>query len=162
LVLAGGVFANVKLNQRLREVPGVESVYVFPNMGDGGLSVGAAWLAHVGETGRVPEPLGSLMLGPIPGEHEVEAALAGRGFQVTRSSEIEETIASLLADGHVVAHVDGRMEFGPRALGNRSVLCPATDPRINEWLNRRFHRSEFMPFAPATLAEHAEALFEGL
>jgi carbamoyltransferase len=162
LAVAGGIFANVKLNQRLRELDGVEGMYVFPNMGDGGLAVGAAWLAHVGETGQTPEPLGSLMLGPASTPRDVDAALSGSGLHVTRAGDIEERIGALLADGHVVAHVADRMEFGPRALGNRSVLCPATDPRVNDWLNRRFRRSEFMPFAPATLAEHAEACFVGL
>src|SRR5262249_48124765 len=105
---------------------------------------------------------GSLLLGPAPTEEDVSEALAGHGLRVTRVPDIEERIAALLADGHVVAHVDGPMEFGPRALGNRSVLCGATDVRINDWLNRRFRRSEFMPFAPATLDEHADALYQGI
>jgi len=162
LAVAGGVFANVKLNQRVREVPGVEAVYVFPNMGDGGLAVGAAWLAHVSETGRPPAPLGTLFLGPPVLPAEIDAALAGTGFAAARVPDVEQRTAALLAEGQVVAHVDGRMEFGPRALGNRSILCPAGDPRVNDWLNRRLRRSEFMPFAPATLADDAPACYEGL
>lgn len=162
LAVAGGVFANVKLNQRLRELPNVEEVFVFPNMGDGGLSIGAAWLAHVQETGRRPKPLRSMLLGPAPSEAEIETVLGREGLQYRRVSDIEERIAALLAEGHVVARVGGRMEFGPRALGNRSILYQASDPSVNDWLNRRLQRSEFMPFAPATLAEHAEACYEGL
>ena len=161
LAVAGGVFANVKLNQRIRELPNVHDVFVFPNMGDGGLSVGAAWLVHAQETGSRPDPLGDLFLGPEPGEAEITAALATSGLRYRHVPNIEERIGALLAEGHMVARCSGRMEFGPRALGNRSILCQATDPSVNDWLNRRLGRSEFMPFAPATLQEHAERCYVG-
>ena len=162
LAVAGGVFANVKLNQRLCELSNVEEVFVFPNMGDGGLSLGAAWLAHVQETGGRPEPIRSLMLGPAPDQAQIETVLRREGLRYCRMPDIEECVAGLLADGQVVARVCGPMEFGPRALGNRSVLYQASDPTVNDWLNRRLQRSEFMPFAPATLAEQAETCYEGL
>jgi carbamoyltransferase len=162
LAVAGGIFANVKLNQRLRELANVGEVYVFPNMGDGGLSVGGAWLAHAAMTGQRPERLGRLALGPAATEAELAAALADSGLRYRRVDGIHERIAALLAQGHVVARFDGRMEFGPRALGHRSILCAATDPSVNEWLNQRLRRSEFMPFAPATLAEDAGARYVGL
>ncbi len=63
----------------------------------------------------------------------------------------------LLAAGKVVARFDGRMEYGPRALGNRSILYHAKEPAVNQWLNQRLGRTEFMPFAPATLYEHRDA-----
>lgn len=162
LALAGGVFANVKLNQRIRELPNVEEVFVFPNMSDGGLSIGAAWLAYVQETGRRPESLRSMLLGSSLGRAEIEAMLDREGLWYRLVSDIDERIAKLLAEGRVVARVEGPMEFGPRALGDRSILYQASDPSVNEWLNRLLKRSEFMPFAPATLAEHADACFEGL
>ena len=162
LAVAGGIFANVKLNQRLRELPNVDEVYVFPNMGDGGLSVGAAWLAHAAMTGRRPEALGRLALGPPPSAREIAAALDASGLVVRRVADIQDRVAALLAEGHVVARFDGRMEFGPRALGYRSILCAATDPSVNDWLNAALRRSEFMPFAPATLAEDADARYVGL
>lgn len=62
----------------------------------------------------------------------------------------------------VVALFQGRMEYGPRALGHRSIPYPATDPKVNNWLNQRLRRTEFMPFAPVTLAERAEQCYEGL
>ena len=163
LAVAGGIFANVKLNQRLAELPNVKELFVFPNMGDGGLSIGAAWLAYVQKTGRRPESLKSLYLGPEPAEAEIAAELkkSGLSFQHLPGT-IEEKIAELLAQGHIVARFSGRMEFGPRALGNRSILCQATDPGINDRLNHQLHRSEFMPFAPATLAEHAQEFYIGL
>ena len=162
LALAGGIFANVKLNQRLLELPDVQDVFVFPNMGDGGLSVGAAWLAHVIETGQRPEPLRTVYLGPEQSDADIASALADSGLCYRQVSDIGDQVARLLAEGHVVARFEGRMEFGPRALGNRSILYQTTDPSVNEWLNRRLSRSEFMPFAPATLEESAESCFAGL
>ena len=68
----------------------------------------------------------------------------------------------LLAAGKVVARFDGRMEYGPRALGNRSILYHAKEPAVNQWLNQRLGRTEFMPFAPATLYEHREACYQNI
>ena len=161
IVLAGGVFANVKLNQRLRELNGIDEVYVYPNMGDGGLSVGAAWLVGA-RGGAPPRPHATLYLGPESTEEEIAACLAAGGLRYSHVAAIEERVAELLAQGHVVARFNGRMEFGPRALGNRSILYQATDASVNQWLNHRLNRSEFMPFAPATLAEQAEARYIGL
>ena len=162
LAVACGIFANVKLNQRLRELPNVAEVYVFPNMGDGGLSVGAAWLAHVAKTKSRPEPLGTLDLGLAATDGEIATAVSHAGLRYTHAADIHERVAELLARGGVVACFQGRMEFGPRALGHRSILYRATDPSANDWLNKRLRRSEFMPFAPATLAEDAAACYVGL
>jgi len=162
LAVAGGIFANVKLNQRLRELPNVAEVYVFPNMGDGGLSVGAAWLAHAAKTKTRPAPLGPLDLGVAATDEEIAGAVAHTGLRHQRVDDIHERVAELLARGEFVARFQGRMEFGPRALGHRSILYRATDPSANDWLNKRLHRSEFMPFAPATLAEDAAACYVGL
>jgi carbamoyltransferase len=162
LAVAGGIFANVKLNQRLIELANVGQLFVYPNMGDGGLSVGAAYLAYAQKAGRRPEPLASLYLGPEPTEKEIATAVRASGLLYKHlPGRIELEIARLLAEGHIVARCSGPMEFGPRALGNRSILCQATEPEINDWLNKRLNRSEFMPFAPATLAEYAAERFIG-
>jgi carbamoyltransferase len=155
LCVAGGIFANVKLNQRLGELNNVEEIFVFPNMGDGGLSVGAAWLAHRELSSRNPGRFGSPYLGPAPIRREVEDALASSGLRYRREQNVHAAIAELLASGHVVARFHGAMEYGPRALGHRSILYHAQDPSVNQWLNERLHRSEFMPFAPVTLAFEA-------
>ena len=162
LALAGGIFANVKLNQRLLALPNVEEVFVFPNMGDGGLSVGAAWLAHVQETGHRPDSLRTIYLGSQESDAEISSVLSESGLPYVHVSNISDRVADLLAKGHVVARFEGRMEFGPRALGNRSILYHPIDPSVNEWLNQRLSRSEFMPFAPATLEESAESCFDDL
>jgi carbamoyltransferase len=156
IALAGGIFANVKLNQRVAERPHVGDVYVFPNMGDGGLSVGAAWHIHHQLTGARPEAFDGPLLGNEIGEDEIERELQSGGLAFTRQNDLAGKVAELLAGMNVVIRVGGRMEYGPRALGNRSILSHASDPSINDWLNKRLQRSEFMPFAPMTLAEHAD------
>ncbi len=161
VALAGGVFANVKLNQRIYEIPEVESVYVHPAMGDGGTGVGAA-LAALARRGRVrPFRLDNAFLAPPTPEADIVAALERSGLRYERMADPSERIAELLASNHVVARCAGAMEYGPRALGNRSILYPAVDPTVNDWLNRRLQRSEFMPFAPATLIDHASRCYIG-
>jgi len=71
-------------------------------------------------------------------------------------------VAELLTEDCIVARFNGRMEYGPRALGNRSILYPAGDPEVNQWLNQQLGRTEFMPFAPAALADAAPRLFRNL
>jgi carbamoyltransferase len=162
LALAGGVFANVKLNERLAELDNVEEVYIFPNMGDGGLSVGSAWLAHHDLTGQAPETSPSMYLGTDITDEETGTLLQQSGLKFRQVNDIAAQVAGLLAKGEVVARCAGRMEFGPRALGHRSIMYKATDPSVNDWLNRRLQRSEYMPFAPATLADAAKDCYVGL
>ena len=159
VVLAGGVAANVKLNQRIAEIDGVERVFVHPAMGDGGTGVGAT-LALLFERGRTASrEWETCFLGQDYGDGELEAALRAAGLDAERPPDWPDAVARLLAGGKVVARFGGAMEYGPRALGNRSVLCAATDPAINDWLNARLGRTEFMPFAPATLAGCADGRY---
>jgi carbamoyltransferase len=153
IVLSGGVVANVKLNQRLREIPGVEQFFVHPNMGDGGCGTGAALIEFDGNSGR-SAPIEDVYWGPCFGETQIADALQRAQLPFDRYAPIEPKIAQLIAEGKVVARFDGRMEYGPRALGNRSILYHAREPEVNRWLNQRLGRTEFMPFAPATLFEH--------
>jgi carbamoyltransferase len=151
VVLSGGVVANVKLNQRIREIAGVDGVFVHPNMGDGGAGTGAALLEFTGEPALAAR-FKDVFFGPSFTEAEIADALARAQLPFTHYSAIEPKIAMLIAAGKVVARFDGRMEYGPRALGNRSILYHAKEPAVNQWLNQRLGRTEFMPFAPATLA----------
>jgi carbamoyltransferase len=77
-------------------------------------------------------------------------------------ADVEDHVAQLLSENRIVGRFNGRMEYGPRALGNRSVLYPASDPEVNQWLNHQLGRTEFMPFAPSVLAEEAHRLFRRL
>jgi carbamoyltransferase len=155
LVLSGGVVANVKLNQRLREIGGVDGIFIHPNMGDGGCGTGAA-LAEFAGSPATREPLRDVYFGPDYAASEIVDALRRAQLPFTHYEPIEPKIAMLLAAGKVVARFDGRMEYGPRALGHRSILYHAKEPAVNQWLNQRLGRTEFMPFAPATLYEHRD------
>jgi carbamoyltransferase len=161
ICLAGGVFANVKLNKRVHEM-GFRNVFVQPAMNDAGLATGAV-LAHLGqEQGLRPYRLENVYGGPGYSNADAARAIESFGLAYEVVEPIEPRIARLLADGHVVARFEGRMEFGPRALGHRSILYAAKDPTVNTWLNNRLNRTEFMPFAPSTLMEHAGQCFEGV
>ncbi len=152
LALAGGVFANVKLNQRLHELPETDAIFICPNMGDGGLSLGALAARGVVE----PHKLEHVFLGDVFDENVLEAVLREKGLAFGRPGSIEARTAELLAEGRIVARFDGRMEWGPRALGNRSILAPACDPAVPDRLNDQLKRSDFMPFAPALPAEDGD------
>jgi carbamoyltransferase len=152
VVLSGGVVANVKLNQRIRDLAGVDNLFIHPNMGDGGCGTGAALLEFAGHP-CLSKPLADVYLGPSFSDEQIAAALRTSQLQYSKYAPIEPKIASLIAGGKVVARFNGRMEYGPRALGNRSILYHAREPEVNQWLNQRLGRTEFMPFAPATLYE---------
>ena len=162
--LAGGVFANVKLNQRVHELPSVKSVFVHPGMGDEGLAVGAALFLHAQREGyQPPETIGDVYLGGDVLPKDVESAARESGLERAELDEpLARRVARLLADGKVVARCAGRMEYGPRALGNRTIMYQTTDPAVNKWLNDRLSRTEFMPFAPVTLWERRHECYRAI
>lgn len=165
LAANGGVFANVKLNQRLAALGELEGLFVFPAMSDTGNAVGAALFevqrcgAHAAGTRA-----GDVYWGAEFGDADIERALGAAGISATRLEE--SRLIALAADaihaGKVVGWFQGRMEFGPRALGNRSMLARPTEAAINKSLNDRLARTEFMPFAPSVLEEHLPGIFEGV
>jgi carbamoyltransferase len=162
VVVSGGVHANVKLNQRIREIPGVDGLFVYPNMGDGGCGTGAAMLVFGHEVMKKAGPFDTVYFGPDYTEAQIKAALDKEGLKYERFDAPEERIAELLSQDHIIGRFNGRMEYGPRALGNRSVLYPAKEPEVNQWLNHQLARTEFMPFAPSCLAEFAPKLYHNL
>jgi len=163
VALAGGLFANVRINQRVHDLPEVRRCFVHPGMSDCGMGVGAALAAFYD---REPRPLvntrclDTVYLGPAYTPQEIRTALTDSQVDFHESRDLEAEVARLLAQGAVVARFDGRLEYGPRALGNRTILYQATDPTVNDWLNVALVRTEFMPFAPAVLAEAADRCFE--
>jgi carbamoyltransferase len=166
IAVAGGVFANVKFNQRVHELPEVDSFFVHPAMDDSGLSVGSALAVLADEPGRDPGylrgRLDDVYFGPEYDHRQIAQAIQSAGFEAAPVADIHQSIAGLLARGHVVARFTGRMEYGPRALGNRTILYQTTDPSVNDWLNDNLSRTEFMPFAPATLVEYADQCYLGM
>lgn len=162
LALAGGVFANVALNRVLSELPEVTGVWVHPGMSDQGVGLGAALLALARSQGGLqPQPMEHVYLGPAWTEAACSAAIERAGEQVHRPSDLPGVVADLLVAGKAVARFDGAMEYGPRALGNRSILVRPDDVSVNDWLNRRLDRSEYMPFAPITMARHSSRIYAG-
>ena len=168
VALNGGVFANVRLNQHVAGLPGVERVFVFPGMSDTGNSIGVALLALAdddpGMFARARRALDTVYWGPAYGDAEIEDALAAAGLRYERVSEEELPLRAARAvhEGLVVGWFQGRMEFGPRALGNRSIVASPVDAGINKRLNDRLSRTDFMPFAPSVLAEHAHTIFQNV
>ena len=163
VALAGGVFANVKLNQRIAALPEVESLWVLPHMGDGGLAVAAGLTA----SGSAPSRLPHAFWGGDISERDAYKALKRADLPTPELGNLSPQgdilrVATLLVEGKVVGRAAGRMEWGPRALGHRSILARPHDPSINTWLNERLRRSEFMPFAPLVRAEDAPRYFPGL
>lgn len=161
VAMSGGVNANVKLNQRIREIPGVESIFVYPNMGDGGCATGAAMLVFDRKL-FPPKPVENVYYGPDYTDDEIQTALNREKLAHERLDNIEDRVAQLLTEDFIIGRFNGRMEYGPRALGNRSILYPARDPEVNQWLNKQLGRTEFMPFAPAALASEAHRLFKNI
>jgi carbamoyltransferase len=166
VVLAGGVFANVKVNQRIAEIPGVASVFIHPNMGDGGTATGAAYLAwagHMEQTGKkfYPRKITEVYYGPEYSDTDIHGEVARSGFSYNHHNDVEKKVACLVSQKKIVGRFHGRMEYGPRALGNRSILADPTDKTINDWLNQRLKRTEFMPFAPSVKYEAATQIFKG-
>lgn len=168
VALSGGLFSNVSVNRRVSELPGVARVFVQPAMGDDGLSVGAALAAgrelHAGDARRGVVPrtgsIGHTYLGPAYSAGDFLVACEREGVRMTPMQCTQEWTARCLAAGLIVGLYAGRMEFGPRALGHRSILADPRKRDLNAVLNRRLRRTEFMPFAPSLLAEHAHAYLQ--
>lgn len=165
VVFGGGVFMNVKANQAIAELAEVEDVFVFPSCGDESLSFGAAWIEYARLAGDVAAknrgPLRDLYLGREFDDDTIaaaiETAIAGSECTFIKCDGIEEHVASLLADNKVVARFAGRMEWGARALGNRSILAtPREWPNVEKINSMIKMRDFWMPFAPSMLAEESD------
>jgi carbamoyltransferase len=161
VALAGGVASNIKVNRRLRRLDGVDDVFVFPHMGDGGLAVGAALLASADRSAgpaTTPVRIGDLDFGPDFSEADVEAALNQAGIAYQRCPDIALAVSRLLTSGNVVLWFQGRMEYGPRALGHRSVLARPDRPELRDRLNLVLKRRVwYQPFCPSLLEQDARA-----
>ncbi len=166
LALAGGLFANVRVNEELLALPGTDELFVHPGMSDEGLAVGSAlamWADRARERGEtpLPRPLEHVYLGTPFSADDIQRAVENAGLSFEHVGlEAPKRVAEHLADGAVIARFADAMEYGPRALGNRSILFRPDDPSANDWLNGLLKRTEFMPFAPSCLAEATDDLFE--
>ncbi len=158
LLAAGGVFMNVKANMILKDLPGLQYFGVCPSAGDESTAIGAAYHGYQLFTGKVPFPLADLYLGPDLEPDEIEAAIRDFGLadfcEVRRPDDVDLETARMLADGRIVARCHGRMEFGARALGNRSILADPSNPEVVPIINHQIKQRDFwMPFAGTLLDE---------
>ncbi|HAV93205.1 TPA: hypothetical protein DCW38_08530, partial [candidate division WOR-3 bacterium] len=166
IVLAGGIFSNVKVNQRVLESKNVKSVFIHPNMGDGGTATGAAYVEYAKYLESknkkfLPFTVENVYYGPEFNDEEIlESLKKFDGLEYRKSSDIIKETAEMIKNKVVVGWFQGRMEYGPRALGNRSILFDPGDKKINDWLNKRLKRTEFMPFAPSGIFEEGPTVFE--
>lgn len=166
IALAGGVHANVRANQKISELEGLEKIFVHPNMGDGGLAAGSGlWLyaqMNLDNQFRIPPQMTHAYLGPKFSDEQIEKTLAQYNLKFSRPSDLNSQLAMLLSQGKIIARFQGAMEYGPRALGNRSILYQATDRTANDWLNKQLNRTEFMPFAPVIRDQDASLFFKNV
>lgn len=155
LLLAGGFFANIRVNQALAALPGVSGLFVFPNMVDGGLSAGAAHRVWWAASGALATPLRDAFLGCAFDPAPTLAIARAQGLTVRRLADPASAAAAHLRAGRVVCRCEGRDEFGPRALGNRSILFAAERPALVQRVNAALGRDDFMPFGPLVRLEEA-------
>lgn len=158
LVLAGGVFANVKLNQNILEKLKFKDIYIHPAMGDLGCSLGAALYTY-NKDNFYNQRLRNVFLGEENNEEEIKLYLEKNNYEFIVGDNLAKDIAERLVSGKSVACFNGRAEYGPRALGNRSILCGANDINTQKWLNKKLGRPDFMPFAPIVLEDDFRNLF---
>ncbi len=154
IVLSGGVFMNVKLNGKLSGM--ADKLFVFPSCGDESLALTGAGAAYTETTGKIPEKLGPIYFGP---EYSYEPNDSRVVSEKVRNPE--KKMAELVARGKIVARCSGRMEWGARALGNRSIMANASDPRVVWKINKAIKKRDFwMPFAPSILDRWNNRYFE--
>ena len=161
LCLAGGVALNCVANSVLKEKGPFENIYIQPAAHDAGTAIGAAYFIW---NHRLGNPRSFVMdhayFGPEYSQEEIKQALDENKLKYAHVENIEKEVAKLVADGNVVGWFQGRMEVGPRALGNRTLLADPRNPKIRDILNMKVkHREYFRPFAPSVLVEKAENWF---
>ena len=163
LALAGGLFANVKLNQRLWEHLGIEKIYIHPGMGDEGLAIGGAMVCYHEKRDIKCQSLNDVYLGPSFSTDHIERVLklAGLSYEKLSEEEVSDYVSDALISEKIVGFYHGKMEYGPRALGHRTILVNPMDAEINNVVNKRLQRTEFMPFAPVVLDKCFSDIFSG-
>jgi len=167
LCIAGGVGLNCVANGRLARESGFENVWIQPAAGDDGIAIGCAYYGHLAIQGKPrPQAIKHAFYGKPYRDEEVKEAVNKRMVRLvstaTPSPDICKETAKILADGNIIGWFQGRSEFGPRALGNRSILADPRKAEMKDILNSRVKfRQPFRPFAPIVLKERADEIFLG-
>jgi carbamoyltransferase len=163
ICLSGGVFSNVKANMMLRNLQNVNHWYIFPHMGDGGLALGAALYTNYLLDGKSDFSFSPYLGNEYSEDYTEKVMKENRDFTYQKESGLDSMshIAELIAAGNYLMLFQGRMEYGPRALCNRSIIAPASSEETKEKLNLYVKRREwFQPFAPSMLNEEVGRLLE--
>lgn len=155
IALSGGIFANVKLNKKINELDWVEELFVLPPMGDEGLAFGCALAVHK----SINSSLQPFKLPMYLGNYFYNEEILSAGKQFNRLDLDIEFISKLILDKKIIGLYQGASEHGPRALGNRSIICDCTHAETYEILNNKLQRNDYMPFAPAVLDEDVDTIF---
>jgi carbamoyltransferase len=170
LCLGGGVALNGVANYRILKEGPFENLYISPSPGDGGSAIGCAqylYYCHkknkrkIEHNGKIIQ--NNIFVGPSYSNDEIKSFLDTNkiDYKFLETNSLLETTAQLIAEGHVVGWYQGKMEWGPRALGNRSILADARNAKMKDILNEKIkHRESFRPFAPCILEEHASEYFD--
>ena len=162
LCLAGGVALNSKANGKILSEGIVDRIFIQPAAGDDGGCLGAALAPYLDKGGKLPlHKMRHAYLGPESSDAEIEKALRTYKLRTTRVADPANVAAEHLANGKILGWFQGRMEFGPRALGSRSILADPRDPEMNTKVNNAVKfREWWRPFAPSMLAEVADQYIE--
>lgn len=162
IALAGGVFANVRVNQKIYEKEYIDNIFIQPAMGDSGLALGAAINASYinNSANNIYFTFNHAFHGPnYDSSLKLFVDSLNKEYDVSEMQNPAKQIAKLLSENKIIGFWNGSMEWGPRALGSRSILLNTFDTSVNDTLNKRLNRTEFMPFAPAVLDSLAKKYF---
>jgi carbamoyltransferase len=161
LCLAGGVALNCKMNKAIREETGIREMYIQPAAADMGVALGAALQLHAQLGNRSKFRMGHAYWGPEYSHEQIVAALEARNLTFVKSADIAKDAAGHIAADRVVGWFQGRMEVGPRALGNRSILANPCTPGMNDIVNEKIKfREQWRPFCPSMLYEVKDKYLE--
>ena len=161
ICLAGGVALNCVANQQIMNLPFIDEIYVQPASGDAGISLGAAYLVSA-QNGQSIKPMGMPYSGPEFTNNEIENALKICGLPLNKTDNPAIWAAKQVAGNKVIGWFQGKMEFGPRALGARSILANPTQKRMQEIVNRKIKfRESFRPFCPSIMESESGSYFKG-
>lgn len=158
LCFSGGLFSNVKLNQKINEINWIDEIYIMPPMGDEGLALGACIKKsyELGEWDK-PKKLQNVFFGPSYTNEQIYSI--SKSYNLERKKYIPSEIAFELNEGKIIGWFQSGSEHGPRALGARSILVRPTDVLAHSVLNKKLKRDETMPFAPIVMSENFDEIF---
>ena len=162
ICLGGGVALNCLLNQKIRESGLIDQIFLPPHTSDAGLSIGCAYLLCI-ENGIILKPFEHCFIGPEYKDKDILTIIKNCNIAYSKPYNIQNQVAKDLVKGKIIGWFQGKMEFGPRALGNRSIIADCRNNEIKDKINKYIkYRESFRPFAPSVLEEKADEYFDNV